>query len=81
MELTIIPLIFPDTLSVHVARTGENNLSTHVESITQFKLPNDSHSVIANFLYVVLGRGNNQCQTALGTNNYIMQINCKQLIA
>ena len=38
----------------HVS-TGEDILSTHVESVTQFKLLNNSHSVKFNFLYVVPG--------------------------
>ena len=78
MTMTIITLINPDIymLLVHHVRNGEDILSTHVESVTQFKLPNDSHSVKFNLLYVVSGGRNNQCQTALGTNNYVMQINC-----
>ena len=42
---------------VYHAGTGEDILSTHVESVTQFKLPNDSHSVKFNFLPVVSGGG------------------------
>ena len=71
-------IIVPDRILVHHVSTGEDILSTHVESITQFKLLNDSHSVKFNFLYVASGGGNNRCQTALGTKNHIMQINYKQ---
>ena len=44
---------------VYHAGTGEDILSTHVESVTQFKLLKDSHSVKFNFLYVVSGGENN----------------------
>ena len=39
----------PERFLVQNARTGEDILSTHVESVTQFKLLNDSHSVKFNF--------------------------------
>ena len=65
----------PDRILVDHVSTGEDILSTHVESSTQF---NYSQPEKFNFLYVVSGGENNRCQTALGTNNHIMQINCKQ---
>ena len=76
MKMTNI--IVPDRILVHHVETGEDILSTHVESVTQFKLLNDSHSVKFNFLYVVSGGAGNRSQTALRNNNYIIQINCKQ---
>ena len=49
----------PNRVMVYHAGTGEDILSTHVESVTQFKLLKDSHSVKFNFLYVVSGGENN----------------------
>ena len=76
MKMTNI--IVPDRILVHHVTTGEDILSTVLESVTQFKLLIDSHSVKIVFLYVVSGGGNNRCQTTLRSNNHIMQINCKQ---
>ena len=53
VELTQWTLIFLERLWVNNVRNGEDILSTHVESVTQFKPLNDSHSVI--FLHVVSG--------------------------
>ena len=49
VTMTNITLIFPERLWVNHVRNGEDILSTHVESVTQFKLLNDSHSVKFNF--------------------------------
>ena len=52
-------IIVPERVMIHHVSTGEDILSTHVESVTQFKLLNNSHSVKFNFLPVVSGVGNN----------------------
>ena len=42
-------ILVPERVMVQNVRTGEYILSTRVESVTQFKRLNDSHSVKFNF--------------------------------